>query len=163
VVGGRIIMMKIIPSIKLPIIKNGDSSNHILSDITKNKKIIIFGVPGAFTPTCSEKHLPGFINLYNQFQAKGIHDIYCLSVNDVFVMKAWLESYPKGYLINGIADGNADFAKTMQLTIDYSGGFMGTRCKRFTLLADQNNIVKLFIEEKGEYFVSSAENILNNI
>ena len=155
--------MKIIPSIKLPIIKNGDSSNHILSDITKNKKIIIFGVPGAFTPTCSEKHLPGFINLYNQFQAKGIHDIYCLSVNDVFVMKAWLESYPKGYLINGIADGNADFAKTMQLTIDYSGGFMGTRCKRFTLLADQNNIVKLFIEEKGEYFVSSAENILNNI
>ena len=162
-VGGRIIMMKIIPSIKLPIIKNGDSSNHILSDITKNKKIIIFGVPGAFTPTCSEKHLPGFINLYNQFQAKGIHDIYCLSVNDVFVMKAWLKSYPKGYLINGIADGNADFAKTMQLTIDYSGGFMGTRCKRFTLLADQNNIVKLFIEEKGEYFVSSAENILNNI
>ena len=126
-VGGRIIVMKIIPSIKLPIIKNGDSSNHILSDITKNKKIIIFGVPGAFTPTCSEKHLPGFINLYNQFQAKGIHDIYCLSVNDVFVMKAWLESYPKGYLINGIADGNADFAKTMQLTIDYSGGFMGTR------------------------------------
>ena len=162
-VGGCVIMMKIIPSIKLPIIKNGDSSNHILSDITKNKKIIIFGVPGAFTPTCSEKHLPGFINLYNQFQAKGIHDIYCLSVNDVFVMKAWLESYPKGYLINGIADGNADFAKTMQLTIDYSGGFMGTRCKRFTLLADQNNIVKLFIEEKGEFFVSSAENILNNI
>ena len=82
--------MKKIPSIKLPIIKNGDFSNHILSDITKNKKIIIFGVPGAFTPTCSEKHLPGFINLYNQFQAKGIHDIYCLSVNDVFVMKAWL-------------------------------------------------------------------------
>ena len=140
VIGGRIVVMKKIPSIKLPIIKNGDSSKHILSDITKNKKIIIFGVPGAFTPTCSEKHLPGFINLYNQFQAKGIHDIYCLSVNDVFVMKAWLESYPKGYLINGIADGNADFAKTMQLTIDYSGGFMGTRCKRFALLADQNNI-----------------------
>ena len=149
--------MKIIPSIKLPIIKNGDSSNHILSDITKNKKIIIFGVPGAFTPTCSEKHLPGFINLYNQFQAKGIHDIYCLSVNDVFVMKAWLESYPKGYLINGIADGNADFAKTMQLTIDYSGGFMGTRCKRFALVADQNNILKLLVEEKGQFLVSSAE------
>ena len=156
-------MMKKIPSIKLPIIKNGDSSNYILSDITKNKKIIIFGVPGAFTPTCSEKHLPGFINLYNQFRAKGISDIYCLSVNDVFVMKAWLESYPKGYLINGIADGNADFAKTMQLTIDYSGGFMGTRCKRFALLANQNNIVKFFIEEKSEFFFSSAENILNNI
>ena len=87
--------MKKIPSIKLPIINKGDSSNIVLSNITKNKKIIIFGVPGAFTPTCSEKHLPGFINLYNQFRAKGVHDIYCLSVNDVFVMKAWLESIRK--------------------------------------------------------------------
>ena len=162
-VSDRIIMMKKIPSIKLPIIKNGDSSNHILSEITKNKKIIIFGVPGAFTPTCSEKHLPGFINLYNQFQAKGVNDIYCLSVNDVFVMKAWLNSYPKGFLICGIADGNANFAKTMQLTIDYSGSYMGTRCKRFALIADQNNIIKLFVEEKGQFSISSAENILNNI
>ena len=131
--------MNKIPSIKLPIIKNGNSSNYILSDITENKKIIIFGVPGAFTPTCSEKHLPGYISLYDQFQKKGVHDIYCLSVNDAFVMKAWLGSYSKGYLINGIADGNADFAKTMQLTTDISGGFMGTRCKRFALIADQNN------------------------
>ena len=155
--------MKIIPSIKLPIIKNGNSSNQILSKITNNKKVVIFGVPGAFTPTCTEKHLPGFINLYDKLRAKGIQDIYCLSVNDVFVMKAWLDSYPKGYLIKGIADGNADFAKIMQLTIDYSGSFMGERCKRFALVADQNNIVKLFIEEKGQFFVSSAENILNNI
>ena len=155
--------MNKIPSIKLPIIKNGNSSNYILSDITENKKIIIFGVPGAFTPTCSEKHLPGYINLYDQFCKKGVHDIFCISVNDVFVMKAWLESYSKGYLIHGIADGNADFAKTMHLTTDISVGFMGIRCKRFALIADQNNIVKLFIEEKGEFFFSSAENILNNI
>ena len=155
--------MNKIPSIKLPIIKNGNSSNYILSDITENKKIIIFGVPGAFTPTCSEKHLPGYINLYDQFQKKGVHDIYCLSVNDAFVMKAWLGSYSKGYLINGIADGNADFAKTMQLTTDISGGFMGTRCKRFALFADQNNILKLLVEEKGQFEVSSAENILNNL
>ena len=65
--------------------------------------------------------------MYNQFQAKGVNDIYCLSVNDVFVMKAWLDSYPKGFLIYGSADGNADFTKTMQLTIDYSGGYMGTQ------------------------------------
>ena len=103
--------MKIIPSIELPIIKNGLSSNYVLSKITANKKIIIFGVPGAFTPTCSEKHLPGFINLIDQFKTKGIHDIYCLSVNDAFVMKAWLGLYSKGYLIKGIADGNADFVK----------------------------------------------------
>ena len=155
--------MKKIPSIKLPIIKNGNSSNLILSDITENKKIVIFGVPGAFTPTCSEKHLPGYINLYDQFRKKGVHEIYCLSVNDAFVMKAWLGSYSKGYLINGIADGNADFAKTMQLTTDISGGFMGTRCKRFALIADQNNILKLLVEEKGQFLVSSAENILNNL
>ncbi len=155
--------MKKIPSIKLPIINNGDSSNVILSNITKNKKIIIFGVPGAFTPTCSEKHLPGFIDLYNQFKDRGVNEIYCLSVNDVFVMKAWLNSYPKGYLINGIADGNADFAKAMQLTIDYSGGFMGIRCKRFALIADQNYILKIFVEEKGQFLVSSAKNILNSL
>ena len=152
----------ILPDAKV-FIFDGSSKETSIKQIIGEEKVIIFGLPGAFTPTCSAKHLPGFINLYNQFRAKGIHDIYCLSVNDVFVMKAWLELYPKGYLINGIADGNADFAKTMQLTIDYSGGFMGTRCKRFALFADQNNIVKLFIEEKGEYFVSSAENILNNI
>ena len=78
-------------------------------------------------------------------------------------MKAWLGSYSNGHLINGIADGNADFTKTLQLTTDISGGFMGIRCKRFALIANQNNIEKLFIEEKGQFSVSSAENILNNI
>ena len=155
--------MKTIPSIKLPIVKNKNLTNHVLSEITKNKKIIIFGVPGAFTPTCSEKHLPGYISLHDQLQSKGVQDIYCLSVNDKFVMKAWLESYPKGHLIKGIADGNADFAKAMQLSIDYSSGFMGTRCKRFALVADNNNIAKLFVEESGQFSVSSAENLLKNL
>ena len=153
--------MKTIPSIKLPIITNGESLNCVLSEITANKKIIIFGVPGAFTPTCSEKHLPGYINLSDQLKAKGVDDIYCLSVNDIFVMKAWLTSYPKGNSIKGISDGNADFAKVMQLTLDYSASFMGMRCKRFALIADQNNIIKLFVEEKGQFSISSAEHILN--
>ena len=153
--------MKTIPSIKLPIIENGSISNHVLSEITANKKIIIFGVPGAFTPTCSEKHVPSFLNFSNQLKAKGVQDIYCISVNDVFVMKAWLTSYPKGNSIKGISDGNADFAKAMQLTLDYSASFMGMRCKRFALIADQNNIIKLFVEEKGQFSISSAEHILN--
>ena len=153
--------MKTIPSIKLPIITNGESLNCVLSEITANKKIIIFGVPGAFTPTCSEKHLPGYINLSDQLKAKGVDDIYCLSVNDIFVMKAWLTSYPKGNSIKGISDGNADFAKAMQLTLDYSASFMGMRCKRFALISDQNNIIKLFVEEKGQFSISSAEHILN--
>ena len=155
--------MKTIPSIKLPIITNGESLNCVLSEITANKKIIIFGVPGAFTPTCSEKHLPGYINLSDQLKAKGVDDIYCLSVNDIFVMKAWLTSYPKGNSIKGISDGNAYFAKAMQLTLDYSASFMGMRCKRFALIADQNNIIKLFVEEKGQFSISSAEHILNQL
>lgn len=155
--------MKKIPSIKLPIIDNGLLSNHVLSEITTNKQIIIFGVPGAFTPTCSEKHFPGFINLSEQFMKKGIDDIYCLSVNDAFVMKSWIGSYPKGNLIKGIADGNAEFSNLMELSYDYSGNFMGTRCKRFALIANKNNILKLFVEEKGELSISSAENILNQL
>jgi len=155
--------MKKIPAIKLPIIDNRISSNHILSEITANKQIIIFGVPGAFTPTCSEKHFPGFINLSEQFMEKGIDDIYCLSVNDVFVMKSWLESFSKGNLIKGIADGNAEFSNLMELSYDYSRSFMGIRCRRFALIAKQNNILKLFVEKKGELSISSAENILNQL
>jgi peroxiredoxin len=148
---------------KLPIIENGSISNHVLSEITANKKIIIFGVPGAFTPTCSEKHVPSFLNLSNQLKAKGVQDIYCISVNDVFVMKAWLTSYPKGKVIKGIADGNAEFAKEMDLLADYSGNFMGNRCKRFALIAENNSIITFNIEEKSQFLVSSAEYILDQL
>ena len=120
-------------------------------------------MPGAFTPTCSEKHLPGFINLYNQFQAKGVDDIYCLSVNDVFVMKAWLQSYPKGYLINGIADGNADLSVMLKLATDKSSSFMGMRCKRFVMIVNNNIIMKNFVEEAGQFTITSAENILSKL
>ena len=155
--------MKKIPSIKLPIIENGNASNHVLSEIMANKKIIIFGVPGAFTPTCSEKHVPSFLNFSNQLKAKGVQDIYCLSVNDVFVMKAWLVSYPKGNLIKGIADGNAEFTKKMDLSLDYSGNFMGNRCKRFALIAENNSIINFNIEEKGQFLVSTAEYVLDQL
>ena len=89
-------MNKKIPSIKVPIIQKGVTSKVILSDELKNKKVIIFGVPGAFTPTCSEKHMPSYIKLYEQLINKGIDNIYCLSVNDDFVMNAWLLSYTDG-------------------------------------------------------------------
>ena len=111
--------MKTIPSIKLPIIINGEISNEILSDIMANKTVVIFGIPGAFTPTCSEKHLPSYINNIDQLREKNVEDIYCISVNDVFVMKAWLASYSKENLIKGIADGNAEFAKKIDLLADY--------------------------------------------
>ena len=100
--------MKTIPSIKLPIIQDGKISNEILTEIMANKKVVIFGIPGAFTPTCSEKHLPSYLNLSNQLRDKKIEDIYCISVNDAFVMKAWLDSYSKANSIKGIADAVAE-------------------------------------------------------
>ena len=155
--------MKTIPSIKLPIINNGEISNHVLSEITANKKIIIFGVPGAFTPTCSEQHVPSFLNLTDQLKAKEVDDIYCLAVNDAFVMKTWLASYTKGNSIKGIADGNATLAKEMNLLVDYSGNYMGDRCKRFSLIAENNKIIHLNVEEKGQFLISSAEQMLNQL
>ena len=133
-------MNKIIPSIKVPIIQKGIVSKVILCDELKDKKIIMFGVPGAFTPTCSEKHMPSYIKLHNEFIAKGIDDIYCLSVNDEFVMQAWLLSYTEGDKILGIADGNGEVSKNLNLLVDKSANFMGMRCSRFAMIVQDNNI-----------------------
>ena len=152
--------MQSIPNIIIPVIENGTSSNKNLRDELQDKRVIIFGVPGAFTPTCSEKHLPGFIKLYDKIKNSKIDDIYCLSVNDTFVMKAWLSSYADEQRIKGIADGNGDFSKSLNLLADQTKNFMGMRCTRFALISIDNNIEKLFIEKPGEFKVSSAENIL---
>ena len=153
-------MNKIIPSIKVPIIQKGIVSKVILSDELKDKKIIMFGVPGAFTPTCSEKHMPSYIKLRQNLQNKGIDDIYCLSVNDNFVMSTWLLSYTDGDKIIGIADGNGDICKKLNLLVDKSNNFMGMRAKRFSMIVINNFIENTFIEEPGEYKVSSAEHLL---
>ena len=156
-------MNKIIPSIKVPIIQKGIVSKVILSDELKGKKIIIFGVPGAFTPTCSEKHMPSYIKLHKEFIQKGIEDIYCLSVNDDHVMKAWLLSYTDGDKIIGIADGNGDVSKNLDLLVDKTANYMGMRSSRFAMITKNNNIQELLIEEPGEYKVTSAENLLTKI
>ena len=156
-------MNKIIPSIKVPIIQKGIVSKVILSDELKGKKIIIFGVPGAFTPTCSEKHMPSYIKLHKEFIQKGIEDIYCLSVNDDHVMKAWLLSYTDGDKIIGIADGNGDVSKNLDLLVDKTANYMGMRSSRFAMITKNNNIQKLLIEEPGEYKETSAENLLTKI
>ena len=156
-------MNKIIPSIKVPIIQKGIVSKVTLSDELKNKKIIMFGVPGAFTPTCSEKHMPSYIKLHNDFVAKGVDDIYCLSVNDEYVMQAWLLSYTEGDKIIGIADGNGEVSKNLNLLVDKSANFMGMRCTRFAMIVQDNNIEELLTETPGEYKETSAENLLTKI
>ena len=156
-------MNKIIPSIKIPIIQKNIVSKVILSDELTNKKIIIFGVPGAFTPTCSEKHMPSYIKLHNEFVAKGVDDIYCLSVNDEYVMQAWLLSYTEGDKIIGIADGNGEVSKNLNLLVDKSANFMGMRCTRFAMIVQDNNIEEFLTETPGEYKETSAENLLTKI
>ena len=156
-------MNKIIPSIKVPIIQKGIVSKSILSDELKGKKIIMFGVPGAFTPTCSEKHMPSYIKLHKEFIAKGIDDIYCLSVNDDHVMKAWLLSYTEGDKIIGIADGNGDVSKNLNLLVDKTANYMGMRSSRFAMIIKDNSIEELIIEKPGEYKETSAENLLTKI
>lgn len=153
-------MSKTIPSIEVPIIEKGITSKVNLTEKLKNKKVIIFGVPGAFTPTCSEKHMPSYIKLHQNLQKKGIDDIYCLSVNDNFVMNAWLLSYTDGDKILGIADGNGDICKKLNLLTDKSKNFMGMRSSRFAMVVNNNIIEKSFIEEPGEYKLSSAEHLL---
>ena len=156
-------MNKTIPSIEVPIIQKGITSKVLLSDELKGKNIIMFGVPGAFTPTCSEKHMPSYIKLHQQFLDKGIDDIYCLSVNDNFVMNAWLLSYTEGDKIIGIADGNAEITKSLDLLSDKSKNFMGMRSTRFAMIINDNIIQDTLIEDPGEYSKTSAENLLNKI
>ena len=153
-------MSKFIPSIEVPVIQKGITSKVNLSSELNNKKVIIFGVPGAFTPTCSEKHMPSYIKLHQQFINKGIDDIYCLSVNDSFVMNAWLLSYTDGDKIIGIADGNGDISHNLNLLVDKSKSFMGKRSTRFAMVVDDAIIQNTFVEEPGEYKVSSAEHLL---
>ena len=155
--------MKKIPSIIVPIIDKNGFSNQNLSDFLINKKVIIFGVPGAFTPTCSEKHLPGFLKLNNHFKNKGIDDIFCMSVNDKFVMQSWLLSYSEGKNIKAIADGNGEISHSLNVISDKSSSFMGLRCRRFAMIVNNNIILKQFFEEEGEFKTTSAENILNNL
>tara|TARA_B110000444_G_scaffold25885_1_gene21345 strand:+ start:224 stop:694 length:471 start_codon:yes stop_codon:yes gene_type:complete len=156
-------MNKIIPSITVPVINKGIISKVILSDELDNKKVVIFGVPGAFTPTCSEKHMPSYIKYSQQLSEKGIEDIYCLSVNDEFVLSAWLLSYSETDRIKGIADGNGDIAKSLNLLVDKSANYMGMRSTRFAMIVENNIIQELFVEQPGEYKLTSAEYLLTKV
>ena len=156
-------MTKNIPNIKVPIIKNGITYISSLKEEFKNKKIVFFGVPGAFTPTCSEKHLPDYIKSINLFEKKGIFNIYCLAVNDEHVMKAWLLSHSNSEKIIGIADGNAEITKYYNLLTDKLKNFMGYRSARFAMYINNSLIKSLKIEEPGELRVSSAENMILEI
>ncbi|TWI03719.1 peroxiredoxin [Luteimonas cucumeris] len=126
------------------------------------KKVVLFAVPGAFTPTCSERHLPGFVEHFDEFRDKGI-EVACLAVNDPFVMQAWGQSQhvPEG--LKMLADGNGEFIRALGLEMDASAYGMGTRAKRFALYAEDGVVKLLDIEAPGEFRVSSAEHVLSQL
>mgnify|MGYP001814406144 CR=1 FL=1 len=123
------------------------------------RRIVLFAVPGAVTPTCSAYHLPGFVEFAEEFAKKGIDAIACMSVNDVFVMDAWGKSANAGD-IDMLADGNGDFTRALDLELDGTAFGMGKRSQRFALVADDGMVTHLMIEAPGEFRVSSAESVL---
>lgn len=127
------------------------------------KKVVLFSVPGAFTPTCSLKHLPGFFELADTIRAKGVDTIACMAVNDVFVMHAWGESQGVGDAVLMLADGNADYARVLGLEIDSSAWGMGIRGKRFAIIVDDGIATTVAVEEPGQFEVSSAQAILERL
>jgi peroxiredoxin len=129
------------------------------SDLFAGKKVVLFSVPGAFTPTCSAKHLPGFVDHADELLALGVDTIACMAVNDVFVMNAWGKSANADKILM-LADGNGEFARATGLELDASAFGMGQRSQRFALIADDGVISHLFIEAPGEFRVSSAEHVL---
>lgn len=124
------------------------------------QKVVLFAVPGAFTPTCSQAHLPGFVVNADTIRDKGVDRIICLSVNDAFVMSAWGEAHNANDTIDMIADGNADFVKALGLELDVSSRGMGIRSRRFALIANNGVVEWLGIEDSGQFEKSSAEAIL---
>jgi peroxiredoxin len=132
-------------------------------DLFKGKKVVLFSVPGAFTPTCDAKHLPGFVEKAAEIKAKGIDTIACFAVNDVFVMNAWGKHANVGDNILMLADGNGEYTKALGLELDASGFGMGTRGQRFALVVEDGTVKKLNVEGKGEFKVSSAEYVLGQL
>lgn len=127
------------------------------------KKVVLFAVPGAFTPTCSAKHLPGFVTRADEILAKGVDAIACMSVNDVFVMHAWGESAGVGGKVAMLADGNGDFTKAVGLELDGTGFGMGMRSQRFAMIVEDGTVTALYIEEPGAFQVSSADHIISEL
>ena len=126
------------------------------------RKVVLFSVPGAFTPTCSAYHLPAYIEHRDEFSVKGVDAIACMSVNDVFVMHAWGKS-AKADGIDMLADGNGEFARALGLELDGTGFGMGHRSQRFALVADDGIVTQLMVEAPGEFRVSSAESVLASL
>jgi peroxiredoxin (alkyl hydroperoxide reductase subunit C) len=149
-----------LPSMKLMMATPDGPKETSTDEIFKGKKVVLFAVPGAFTPTCSARHLPGFVQNADAILAKGVDRIACIAVNDAFVMSAWGKEQGVGDKIIMLADGAAQFAKAIGLELDLNGRGMGWRSQRYALVADDMKVTHLGVEQPGGFEVSKAEAIL---
>lgn len=150
---------------KIPSVKIKQKTPEGVKDVSTDeyfakKKVVVFGLPGAFTPTCSAKHLPGFIEKHSELKAKGVDKIACLSVNDAFVMEAWGKAQGADGKVDMLADGNGDFTRALGLEMDATGYGMGKRSKRYAMVVDDGVVKWIAVEQPGQFEVSSAEAVL---
>ena len=129
----------------------------------KGKKVVAFALPGAFTPTCSAKHVPGFVSDFDKIKAKGVDTIACISVNDAFVMGAWGKEHGADDKVVMLGDGSCEFSEAMGLTVDRREAGMGIRSQRYSMVVDDGVVKELHVEPSGEYGVSSAEAMLQRL
>lgn len=138
-------------------------NNFSVAELTRGKKIVVFGLPGAYTPTCSAKHVPGYLQQYDALKAKGVDEIWCLSVNDAFVMGAWGRDQHATGKVRMMADGSADYTKKLGLELDLTTRGMGVRCQRFSMLVEHGVVKFLNIEGPGKFEVSDAETMVKQV
>jgi len=138
-------------------------NNFSVSDLTKGKRVVIFGLPGAFTPTCSAKHVPGYVANHAQLKAKKVDEVWCLAVNDAFVMGAWGKDQKAGGKVRMMADGSAVFTKALGLEMDLSARGMGVRSQRYSMLVEDGVVKTLNVEQPGKFEVSDADTMLKQL
>jgi peroxiredoxin len=154
----------LLPNSEVFVLENGEPTKKKIEDFFKNKKVVLFGLPGAYTSVCSAKHLPGYINLYEKFKNKGIDSIICISVNDPFVMNAWGKENNVGEKIEMIGDPYLNFTKAIGAEVDKGEKGLGIRSNRYTMLVDNLKVIKLQEEkDTGTCEMSSAENFFELI
>jgi peroxiredoxin len=138
-------------------------NNFKVSDLTKGKRVVIFGLPGAFTPTCSAKHVPSYVTNHGQLKAKNVDEVWCVAVNDAFVMGAWGREQKVSGKVRMMADGSAIFTKALGLDMDLTARGMGVRSQRYSMLVEDGVVKSLNVEQPGKFEVSDAETMLKQV
>jgi glutaredoxin/glutathione-dependent peroxiredoxin len=138
-------------------------NNFSVNDLVKGKRIVVFGVPGAFTPTCSAKHVPSYVQNFAQLKARGVDEVWCVAVNDAFVMGAWGREQKCGGKVRMMADGSATYTKALGLELDLIARGMGVRSQRYSMLVDDGVVKALNVEQPGKFEVSGAETMLQKL